>query len=185
MTEFYEQISRFSMITIICATNRPKNQTLKVVSTYERLLKEAGEEPVIFRMDELPNDFIVSDLFGERSTAVDALLKGKIEPAQRLIIIAPEYNGSYPGIFKTFLDGVDPAVWVGKKAALVGVATGRAGNLRGMDHLTGVLHYLKLEVFSNKVPISRLHALLDEDDNIVDDETLKVLKTQLDGFLKF
>lgn len=185
MTEFYEQISRFSMITIICATNRPKNQTLKVVSTYERLLKEAGEDPIIFRMDELPNDFIVSDLFGQRSAEVEALLESKIIPAKRFIIIAPEYNGSYPGIFKTFLDGVDPAMWVGKKVALVGVATGRAGNLRGMDHLTGVLHYLKMEVFSNKVPISRLHDLLDEDDTIVDDETLRVLQLQMDGFMRF
>lgn len=173
------------MITIICATNRPKNQTLKVVSTYERLLKEAGKEPVIFQMDELPDNFIVTDLFGKRSDKVEALLKEKIEPAERLVIIAPEYNGSYPGIFKTFLDGVDPSVWVGKKVALVGVATGRAGNLRGMDHLTGVLHYLKMEVFSNKIPISRLHALLDEDDNIDDTETLKVLHAQLEGFLKF
>lgn len=173
------------MITIICATNRPKNQTLKVVSVYRRLLEEQGEEVKVFRMDELPGDFMITDLFGERSAVVDKLLEEKLIPSERMVIIAPEYNGSYPGVFKAFLDGVPPSLFRGKKAALVGVATGRAGNLRGMDHLTDVLHYLKVEVFSGKIPISRLDTLLDEESELNDEATIRVLKQQISGFLKF
>lgn len=173
------------MITIICATNRPKNQTLKVVDLYRELLSEKDENIEVFRMDELPENFIVSDAFGNRTEEVSELLNSKIVPADRLVIVAPEYNGSYPGVFKAFLDGIEPRIWTGKKVALVGVATGRAGNLRGMDHLTHVLHHLKMEVYSMKVPISKLDDLQDDLGQIEDVETKAVLQRQIEGFLKF
>lgn len=173
------------MVTIICATNRPQNQTLKVVELYESLLSELGQEVRVFRMDELPENFVVSDTYGERSEAVLNLLQTKLIPAEKLVIIAPEYNGSYPGILKLFFDGIEPRLWKGKKTALVGVATGRAGNQRGMDHLTHVLHHLKMEVYSKKVPISKLNDLLDSEGNINDKETLMVLREQALGLLEF
>lgn len=173
------------MITIICATNRPKNQTLKVVEVYKSLIEEQGEEVSVFQMAELPSDFIVTDTFGNRTKIVSELIQNKIVPADKLVVISPEYNGSYPGVFKAFLDGVSPSLWHGKKAALVGVASGRAGNLRGMDHLTHVLHHLKVEVYSAKVPISKLDDLLDDDGSFVDADTVQVLRNQLKGFLKF
>lgn len=172
-------------ITIICATHRPKNQTTAVVQFYANLLKEAGVEVTLFNMEELPGDFLVSDTFGKRTDITDALLAQKIIPADKLAIISPEYNGSYPGVFKAFLDGVEPHIWWGKKVALVGVAAGRAGNLRGMDHLTDVLHHLRMEVFSLKVPISQLGNLINEEGVIADVTTEEVLRQQIKGFLQY
>lgn len=173
------------MVTLICATNRPQNQTLKIVELYESLLSEMGQEVRVFRMDELPENFVVTDTYGERSSEVLDLLNSKLIPAEKLVIISPEYNGSYPGILKLFFDGIEPRIWRGKKTALVGVATGRAGNQRGMDHLTHVLHHLRMEVYSLKVPISKLNDLLDADGNINDRETLAVSREQVVGFLDF
>ncbi len=173
------------MITIICGTNRPKNQTVKVVSLYESLLLERGQDVTILQMDELPDNYSVSDTYGSRSSEVVEILSKKIIPADKLVFISPEYNGSYPGILKTFLDGIEPRVWRSKKAALVGVASGRAGNLRGMDHLTDVLHHLRIEVFSNKVPISKLYDLMDDNEKVIDEGTIEVLKKQVGEFLEF
>lgn len=173
------------MITIISATNRPQNQTIKVVELYTDLLTQMGQEVKVLSMDELPDNFVVSDTYGERSNQVRDLLESKILRAEKLVIIAPEYNGSYPGILKVFFDGIEPKIWKGKKTALVGVATGRAGNQRGMDHLTHVLHHLKMEVFSHKVPISKLNDLLNANGEINDAETFKVLQDQARGFLEF
>lgn len=103
----------------------------------------------------------------------------------RFVFVIPEYNGSYPGIAKLFLDTINPAIWEGKKAALVGVATGRAGNLRGMDHLTAVLNYLKMEVYSQKIPLSSVHQHLNESGTIALTEYSELLKKQIEGFLKF
>ena len=173
------------MTTLICATHRPHNQTQRIVNYYHRLLKESGETIELLEMSDLPRDFPYADSFGERTRSTDDLLRKKILPASRLVIVAPEYNGSYPGILKTFLDGVDPRIWKGKKVALVGVAAGRGGNLRGMDHLTDVLHYLRMEVFSFKVPISRLQDMLDQEGDLQDPDTRQVLEQQARDFLLF
>ncbi len=173
------------MITVICATHRPKNQTQKVVWRYKKLLESHNQEVKVLYMSELPRDFVYADSFGNRTDRTEVLLEEKIVPAEKLVIIAPEYNGSFPGVFKAFLDGVNPKIWKGKKVALVGVASGRAGNLRGMDHLTGICNYLRMEVFSLKVPISKLDSVLDEEGELKDEETNQVLRQQIEEFLTF
>ncbi|WP_421753338.1 NADPH-dependent FMN reductase [Croceimicrobium sp.] len=173
------------MITVICGTHRPKNITRKIVDKYCQMLRSAGQEIRLFELEELPRDFVFGDSFGNRSPVTEAIIKDKIIPADKLVIISPEYNGSYPGVLKAFMDGMDPRLWKGKKVALVGVASGRAGNIRGMDHLTHVLHYLRMEVFSNKVPISKVNGLLNDQGELVDTETLLVLQRQLDEFLEY
>ncbi len=173
------------MISLVCATNRPKNITLKIVEKYMEILRELGQEVRLFEMSEIPRDFLFEDSFGNRTEATENLLKEKILPAERLVIVSPEYNGSYPGILKAFFDGIKPHIWKGKKVALVGVASGRAGNIRGMDHLTHVLHHLRMEVFSNKVPISKVEGLLDDEGNLVDQDTINVLKRQATEFLAY
>lgn len=172
------------MITVICATHRPQNQTLKVVEKYREILEKEGEEVLLLQMDELPSPFLGSNTFAEVTHGLEEVVRQKIEPSQKLVIIAPEYNGSYPGIFKAFLDAVGPEVWRGKKVALVGVASGRAGNLRGMDHLTDVMHHLRAEVFSLKVPISHLYSLM-ADGEVADEVTLDILTQQAKEFLEF
>lgn len=173
------------MITIICATHRPQNQTTRIVEKYKEILQTLGETVSLFEMSELPEDFVFSESFGNRGEGMRSILEQKIKPATKLIIVSPEYNGSYPGVLKAFFDGIKPAIWKGKKVALVGVSSGRAGNLRGMDHLTDVLHHLRMEVFSFKVPISKLDMLLSETGELMDEETLHVLQKQATEFLQF
>ena len=167
------------MITIINATNRPDNQTGKVIDAYKVLLDKEGEANQVFNISELQDDFIFASSYGQVSDHMHELVTTFLDGADKLVFIAPEYNGSYPGILKAFIDAIHPKHFAGKRAALVGVATGRAGNLRGMDHLTDVLHHLGVEVLSNKVPISKLNDLLDEDGNLSDVETLRILHRQI------
>ena len=82
------------------------------------------------------------DLLDRNATVVE-LEKKWLLPAEKYIFISPEYNGSIPGVLKCLIDVSDvKKVWKGKKALLTGVSKGRAGNLRGMDHLTGIMHYV-------------------------------------------
>ena len=98
----------------------------------------------------------------------------------------PEYNGSYPGILKLMIDNTDiRKAWWHKKVLLTGVSTGRAGNLRGMDHLTGSLLYLKMIVHPNRLPISVIDRLMDGNNHFSDAGTLKAIDVQLEEFLKF
>lgn len=172
------------MITIISATNRPNSNTLKIAKNYAQLMEKQGVESKIFSLERLPKDFIATDLYNSRSENFQQLLDEYIVPAKKLVFIVPEYNGSFPGILKTFIDAIHPDINRGKMVALVGVSSGRAGNLRGLDHLSGILHYLGIHILPNKQPISSVLTLLNEDGTLKDENTIKVLEKQIGDFVK-
>jgi NAD(P)H-dependent FMN reductase len=88
---------------------------------------------------------------------------GILAPTEKYIFIVPEYNGSFPGMLKGFLDACDiKKCFHNKKVCLTGVAEGRAGNLRGMEHLTNIFNHIKMDVLHLKIPISQVHLMLDE-----------------------
>jgi chromate reductase len=174
------------MITIISTTNRKGSMTLKVSEIYLSLLAKRSIESQLFSMEQFPLEILGNDFFGKKNTILNELVQKYILPADKFLIISPEYNGSYPGIFKVFIDaGEVYKSFKEKKAALVGISSGRAGNLRGMDHLTDIFHHLEMEVLSFKIPLSRVQDEIDEKGFFSKPDTLKVVEKQLDMFLKF
>ena len=165
------------MYLIISGTNRVGSHTEKVAAEYQRLLKEKGIDATILTLKDL-----------DVLSRTPAFLKVEEEiliPSQKIIFILPEYNGTFPGVLKAMIDNTDVRkVWLHKKALLTGIATGRAGNLRGMDHLSASLHYLKMNVHHNKLPISVIDQVMDTNGRL-NDETLKVVNEQLDEFIEF
>ena len=84
------------------------------------------------------------------------------------------------------IDNTDvPNVWWHKKVLLTGVSTGRAGNLRGMEHITGSLLHMRMLVHPNRLPISVVNTLMNEKDQFTDHGTLRSVKTQIEEFLSF
>ncbi len=179
------------MITIICGTNRKGNKTMKFAQHLFELAKNKGEENVkLLALEDISADILHAEMYSEAGQ-VDSLRKIQDDymiPANKYLFVIPEYNGSYPGILKLFLDACSIRAYKetfnGKKAALVGVGSGRAGNLRGMDHLTGVLNHVGTLVMPNKLPISSLEACIDEDGNIKAD-TSEAMEKQLEALLAF
>ena len=168
----------FEKYIIISGTNRKDSNTIKVASQYQSVLAERSIPSEIISLEEL-------DLSG-RSAAFEKMEKDTLIPAEKFIFIAPEYNASIPGVLKTLLDLSEyKTVWWGKKALLVGISTGRSGNVRGMEHLTSILNYMKVVVHPNKLPISSIHTLLNASETITDRETLIAIETQVDEFIKF
>jgi NAD(P)H-dependent FMN reductase len=151
---------------------------------YQKLLNKEGVLAEILDFKELPESLAFSETFGKRTPQFEALVQSYVRPFQKIIFIVPEYNGSFPGILKSFLDSVHPSEWRDKKACLVGVSDGRAGNLRGMDHLTGVLHYLKMHVFYDKLPISSVSKVINEAFQF-SQEQQSVCSRQLQSFMQF
>jgi NAD(P)H-dependent FMN reductase len=172
-------------ITIISATNRLDSNTEKVANYYKTALKTKGIDVELFSLRDLPETVLHTDLYGKRSEGFQKIIDKYIDTQSKFIFITPEYNGSFAGVLKVFLDAIPPRMWTENKACLVGVSTGRAGNLRGMEHLTNILNYLKVNVYHNKLPISKVDTLLDSQGNLTDPDTLKIIDFQLEGFLKF
>lgn len=171
-------------ITIISGTNRENSYTEKVSRYYADILTQKGIEVKILSLKELENVVTLSDYFQKGNLKLESLISKYIADTNAFLFVVPEYNGSYPGIMKLFLDAVHPSYWENKFACITGVAGGRAGNLRGMEHLTGVLNYLKMHVFHNKLPISQIDKIFVESDPS-NEETKKVIEKQISGFISF
>jgi NAD(P)H-dependent FMN reductase len=165
-----------TMITIISGTNRKYSKTYKIASAYQLILQQKGMEAGLLSLEDM-------DVFSYNA-AFENIENNILIPTTHFIIISPEYNGSFPGVLKLLFDNSrSHEIWFHKKALLTGVATGRAGNLRGMDHLADVLNYLKITVHPNKLPISAVNSIVGTDGKITDKNTIHAINNQLDEFI--
>ena len=163
---------------IISGTNRSGSNSLRVANQYKKLLEGLNIHAPVVSLESVD--------VTSRNPAYVAVEHEVLMPAKKVIFIAPEYNGSIPGVLKTMLDISDyKKVWWGKKALLVGISTGRAGNVRGMDHLTSILNFMKVVVHPNKLPISIVDKLMQTDEAIDDPLTISIIQQQLKEFVSF
>lgn len=166
------------MITIISGTNRADSMTLKTASLYHKLLSERKADVHLLSLE--------NKQVWERSPEMLDLENKYLIPAQKFIFIMPEYNASFPGILKLMIDNSDiKKCWWYKKAALVGVSDGRAGNLRGIEHMTAILHYMKVHVLYNKLLLSRINEEISNSGELIKEETENIINIQIEEFLKF
>ncbi|WP_431294206.1 NADPH-dependent FMN reductase [Pedobacter sp. P26] len=173
------------MITIIAATNRPNSNTLKVAKYYQRQLKENGADASLFSLEHLPVDVLNTDMYGKRSEAFQKI-QNMIYQTEKFLFIMPEYNGSYPGVLKVLIDACNfPDSFYDKKAALVGISSGKYGNIRGVDHFTGVCHYIHLNILPLRLHIPNIKAELDAEGNFNHPDTIKFINEQIEKFIKF
>ena len=180
------------LITILSGSNRKDNLTFHFAQHAYQLLQQKKEIDVklvdlsAFEPIEISNDMYTKD---SQPKAITQLQDTYIVPSTRFWFFIPEYNGSYPGIVKLILDILSVRLYKesfdDKKACITGIASGRAGNLRGMDHLSSVLNHLGMHVHPNKVPISSIYNYLNENKKLTDNTINEVLEKQIEQLLSF
>jgi len=174
------------MITIISGTNRANSLTAKFAEQYGSLLSQ-HEACLLFTLADLPVEVLNLDVYekGKKSQKIIELQEKYFFNAEKFVFVFPEYNGSFPGILKVLIDVLDPKLcFGGKKAGLIGLATGRAGNLRGLDHMTSVLNHMNTSVMPYLLPVSRVQFEFEEDGTFKEG-TLKLVQQHLDKMLVF
>jgi len=173
------------MITVISGTNRPNSKTEMISDVYNGILNNKQVDNKILKLTTIPISFLHERMYAERLSSFKAIQETYMKSAKKLIIVSPEYNGSMPGFLKLFIDACEiKECFPGRKVCLVGVSSGRAGNLRGMDHLTNIFNHVGCTVFSNKLPISSVNNQTTESGDLKS-ETLEVINKQIDAFLEF
>src|SRR5471030_3069281 len=173
------------MVTIISATNRPGSSTLKLAKYYQKKLSGKGIEAGLLSLSQLPGNLIETDLYGKRSAEFQ-VIQDIITQTDKFLFVIPEYNGSFPGVLKVFIDACKfPESFYDKKAALVGLSTGKYGNIRGIDHFTGICHYLHLHVMSLKIHIPEIKKEFDENNNLFKEDTVHFVDEQIEKFILF
>ena len=166
------------MITIISGTNRADSMSLRTAKVYYDLLREQGVEAALLSLE--------NKQVWERGPSMLALEKQFLIPANKFIFIIPEYNASFPGILKVMIDNSDiKKCWWFKKALITGLSDGRAGNLRGVEHLTSILHYMKVNVLYNKLLLSKIKEEITGEGLLIKPETAELLREQITEFIAF
>ncbi|MBX7225668.1 MAG: NAD(P)H-dependent oxidoreductase [Chitinophagales bacterium] len=175
------------MLTVLSATNRPEAYTLKVAHHYIRTLGEKGIQHAFFSLEQMPQNLLNNGMYGApRNADMVHLEQTLLIPTQKFVVVVPEYNGSFPGVLKAFIDASDVKnCWHNKKVCLVGVSDGRAGNLRGMEHLTNIFNHLKVNVLHLKIPISNVSAQFDGAGKLANQEIKSLIDQQIALFQDF
>jgi chromate reductase len=115
-------------------------------------------------------------------------LKQRVEAADGLLFVTPEYNRSMPGVLKNALDwGSRPwgtNSWANKPGAVIGTSLGATGTALAQQHLRNVLAYLDVATLGQpEVFIKHDPATINEKGEIVSDGTLKFLQTFVDRYV--
>lgn len=168
------------MITVISGTNRPDSKTQIIAALLRDRLIELGEAVGWIDLSDISQDALSHAMYQENGQDpwITEVQDKHLIPSQHWVVVSPEYNGSFSGVLKLFIDAVSvrkhKETFAGKKVSLVGVASGRAGNLRGLDHLAGIFNYLKMLVMPVKLPISSVEKLITKD-HVVSDALLETI----------
>ncbi|RZK38764.1 MAG: NADPH-dependent oxidoreductase [Pedobacter sp.] len=173
------------MVTIISGTNRPNSNTLKLAKYYQNQLEQKGLKTNLLDLQDLPASLIGTDLYGQRSEAFQKI-QNLVTETTKFLFVIPEYNGSFPGVLKTFIDACSfPGSFYEKKACLVGLSSGKYGNIRGIDHFNGVCGYLHLHVMPLRLHIANIKNELDENGQLHKEDTLKFTNEQIEKFINY
>lgn len=172
------------MISVINATNRPDNKSQYFAKLYFDMLTEKAISAQYFSLESM-NSISLSSIFDLKEDTFFKQIEQKyFASVDKIIFITPEYNGSYTGILKLFIDNTSYPTFKNKKIVLIGTSTGRAGNLRGLDHLTNIFHYLEAHILPFKIPISNINQFI-ENEKVTDKSIKDLFDKQIDLFLNF
>lgn len=171
------------MITIIKGTNRKESTTARIAHLLKSLIENRGEQACILDLADLPSDFLQPNMYDVRLPEFMEIVERTLVHSTSFIFVIPEYNGSYPGVLKLFIDALPIELLRGKYASIVGLSDGHAGNIRGQEHLTGVLHHLKMHVHYHKPKLSSITKSFDSEGKL-NSNYMKLLEEHVELMVK-
>ena len=170
---------------IIVGTNRPKSRTLQVAVAVEKIFAEIGEPCQLIRLDQVGmeqgNGGQYSD--GVRPPElVDAI--NKVDTSDGIVFVVPEYNGSFPGVLKYFIDHWSyPKSFEFRPMAFVGLGF-KWGGLRPVEQLQQVMGYRNAYMYPERVFVQNIGEALTEQGGLTKFYH-DLLLLQAKGFSKF
>ena len=158
----------------------------KIAEYYQKILSQYDTASVILDLIHLPHDFTVSAMY-ENSGKNEAFnsLKELLEKTDKFVFIVPEYNGSYPGVLKAFIDGLPyPNSFSNKKAALVGLSSNMQGAALALSHLNDVFSYLGMNTLALRVKLAHIRSHYN--DSVISNVLYKeLLEMQAEQIIRF
>jgi NAD(P)H-dependent FMN reductase len=152
-------------IPIVLGSTRIGRQSLKVARFI--LSTMTGDSRLRTELLDLGDyDFpIMHQRLSEMQTVPLALhnFSDKLERADGLVIVSPEYKGGMPGVLKNALDYLKPGVFRRKPVGICTVSSGGFGGLNCLMQLRLTILALGGVPIPDTLPVSKVHERFDED----------------------
>ena len=143
---FSHVIQAHDFILIVSGTNRPRSSTERVARRVERHYRDAGVRSAYFDLAQMPAEAFMPGAYEVKPPAFEAIQQQVLDCAGMHVVL-PEYNGSFPGVLKHFIDLLKfPQSFEHKPVAFVGVASGAWGGLRAVEQLQMVFGYRNAQI---------------------------------------
>lgn len=172
-------------ILIISGTNRPGSNALRVARVLEAHYRAAAAPVEILSLMDLPPEMYHPTAYAHKPPGVVELQR-RILDARGLHIVTPEYNGSFPGVLKYFIDMLKfPESFEAKPVAFTGEAAGLWGGLRPVEQLAQIFSYRNAHLYPDRVFIPGINQKLDADGKVTDAAINDRLAKQAAGFAAY
>lgn len=172
------------MITLLSGTNRPGSNTRLITGILADFYTQAGIPCRILDLADLPPEIFNPASYAEKPAAFAPFAEA-ILGSDGVVIVTPEYNGSFPGVLKYFVDMLPfPESFENRPVCFVGLAAGMWGALRSVEQLQVILGYRNAHVYPARVFIPGVGKVL-KDGQLTDTALLKRLEDQATGFAGF
>jgi len=178
-----EDSDRHIRIAVLLGSVRPGNYTAMASGL---VVDELGKNPRI-AVDVV--DPATLDLaFPGRTLSQDtARLQGIVRSATGVILVTPEYHGSFSSVMKLIIENLGfPSALEGKPVALLGVAAGAIGAIKSLEHLRGVVSHVGGIVLPLPISVANVQKVFDREGRVLDPTVEKLVRrtaTNLTGYI--
>ncbi len=174
--------SSLPQIAVIVGSNRRESINRKLARALAKFGADKFDANFV-RIDDLP--MFNQDLEGNLPAEV-VHFKDDIARGDGVLIVTPEHDRSIPAVLKNAVDwGARPYgknSWAGKPAFITGTSAGAIGTALAQQHLRSVMTGLGMILLDGEAYITFKPNLIDDQGNIGDESTQKLLQGFIDRF---
>ena len=128
---------------LILTESSPTGKNMKIAEDIKKIIDATSE--------------ISDEVTVLSSFKMSKIIHGSIELYDHIIMVVPEWNGSFPYTLKHLIDNSDwPSHFENKKVTLIGTCGSMESDFEGIKHLRHILDYIGAIVNSESVYIKGL-----------------------------
>ncbi len=172
-------------INILSSTDRPGSMALKISEYIKPLFENEGVETEIISLSDFPIQDVAGGKYGQDIPSVKEF-NARVLDCDGLVMVIPEYNGSFPGILKVFIDYLPfPKAFNKLPIAFIGESAGAFGSLRSVEQVQMIANYRNAYLFPERVFMQRVNSIFNPKDGITDEMTEKLMHSLIKNFAAF
>ena len=161
-------------VAAVLGTARPRNFTSKALALVIDEIEKQGDIGVDL-IDPATMTFPLPGLSPEQ--AESRIIQEIVSTSTGVVFSTPEYHGTYSSAAKLIIENLGfPSVLASKPVALLGVAAGKIGAIKALEHLRSVLSHVGAIVLPGSVSVAGVQNVFDEEGRCVDEAVEEMVR---------